>query len=145
MIEAPGIGAQLRRDQGHRQDVVTRCARVSPARIERDVLDLLAHRRAPFVAKLRCAFQSMERLLLMDYYPSRVAGLPLASRSFRRSDARQAAQKVGAELAAALTQIHAFRVVRVRWLFGVPLWPNVTMSLVDQRGHRQTIGLWPGY
>ena len=82
------------------------------ARIERDVLDLLAHRRAPFVAKLRCAFQSMERLYLaMDYYPAGSLDAVLASRSFRRSDARQAAQKVGAELAAALTQIHAFRVV----------------------------------
>ena len=90
-----------------------RGARARPlARIERDVLDLLAHRRAPFVAKLRCAFQSMERLYLaMDYYPAGSLDAVLASRSFRRSDARQAAQKVGAELAAALTQIHAFRVV----------------------------------
>ena len=98
------------------------------ARIERDVLDLLAHRRAPFVAKLRCAFQSMERLYLaMDYYPAGSLDAVLASRSFRRSDARQAAQKVGAELAAALTQIHAFRVVH----------RDVKPSnvLVDQRGH----------
>ena len=92
------------------------------ARIERDVLDLLAHRRAPFVAKLRCAFQSMERLYLaMDYYPAGSLDAVLASRSFRRSDARQAAQKVGAELAAALTQIHAFRVVtRVEIKFRAP-------------------------
>jgi serine/threonine protein kinase len=98
------------------------------ARIERDVLDLLAHRRAPFVAKLRCAFQSLERLYLaMDYYPAGSLDAVLASRSFRRSDARQAAQRVGAELAAALTQIHAFRVVH----------RDVKPSnvLVDQRGH----------
>ena len=77
------------------------------ARVERDVLDALAHRKCAFVAKLRFAFQSPSKLFLaMDYYPAGSLDAVLESRAFRRKDARAAARRVGAELAAALGRVH---------------------------------------
>ncbi|KAK7239549.1 protein serine/threonine kinase [Aureococcus anophagefferens] len=90
----------------------TGAVRIAPETLDEDcdpfgLPEALAHRKCAFVAKLRFAFQTPSKLFLaMDYYPAGSLDAVLESRAFRRKDARAAARRVGAELAAALGRVH---------------------------------------